>query len=264
MRSGILYVLLVVMGTAGFGLAQSQDKLPRFEVASVKPSKPGNAAAPQGPTPGRMTLMSVPMQALIQYAFRAPRYQLSGGANSGGLKWLESGKYDVVATMPANTTYATRRLMMQDLLRERFHLVTHRERKELPVYALLQARNGPKFQVEKREMRDGDGRIGGGGPGRIGGMKVSAFDLAEVLSDYLDRPVLDETGIDGLFDFKLIWTPDETPREQNPAEQHPPVDPNGASIFEAVQEQLGLRLVPQKGAVEMLVIDRVDRVPAEN
>ncbi len=95
-------------------------------------------------------------------------------------------------------------------------------------------------------MRDGDGRIGGGGPGRIGGMKVSAFDLAEVLSDYLDRPVLDETGIDGLFDFKLIWTPDETPREQNPAEQHPPVDPNGASIFEAVQEQLGLRLVPQK------------------
>jgi uncharacterized protein (TIGR03435 family) len=173
-------------------------------------------------------------------------------------------RYDIVATMPANTVYATRRLMMQDLLRERFHLVTHREKKELPVYALMQSRNGPKFQVEQREMRDGDGRIGGGGPGRIGGIKVSAFDLAEVLSDYLDRPVQDETGIDGLFDFKLIWTPDETPREPNPAEQHPPVDPNGATIFAAIQEQLGLRLVPQKGSIDMLVIDRVDRVPSEN
>jgi uncharacterized protein (TIGR03435 family) len=254
MRSGILYVLLVLGA-----MAQSADKLPRFEVVSVKPAKPGTTAPPPGPTPGRLTLMGVPMQALIQYAFRAPRYQLSGGP-----KWLDSDKYDVVATMPANTVYATRRLMMQDLLRERFHLITHREKKELPVYALMQSRNGPRFQVEKREKRDGDGRIGGGGPGRIGGIKVSAFDVAEVLSDYLDRPVLDATGIDGLFDFKLIWTPDETPRELNPAEQHPPVDPNGASIFAAISEQLGLRLVPQKGSVDMLVIDHVDRVPIEN
>jgi uncharacterized protein (TIGR03435 family) len=199
------------------------------------------------------------MQALIQFAFRAPRYQLSGGP-----KWLESDKYDVVATMPGNTVYTTRRLMMQDLLRERFHLITHRGKKELPVYALMQSRNGPKVRVEKRESRDGDGRIGGGGPGRVGGIKVSAFDLAEVLSGYLDRPVLDQTGIEGVFDFKLIWTPDETPRELNPAEQHPPVDPNGASIFAAIEKQLGLRLVPQRGSVDMLVIDHVDRLPAEN
>ncbi|MGA3236156.1 MAG: TIGR03435 family protein [Bryobacteraceae bacterium] len=259
MRSGILYIVLFVSGTSAFGLQQSGDKLPRFEVASVKPAKPGNVVAPQSPTPGRLTLMGVPMQALIQYAFRAPRYQLSGGP-----KWFESEKYDMVATMPANTVYATRRLMMQDLLRERFHLAAHRKKKELPGYALMQSRNGPKFQVEKREMRDGDGGIGGEGPGRIGGIKVSAFDLAEVLSDYLGRPVQDETGIDGLFDFKLIWTPDETPREQNPAEQYAPVDPNGATIFAAIQEQLGLRLVSQKGSIEMLVIDRVDRVPSEN
>ena len=259
MRSGILCVLLVVLGAARFGWAQSADKLPRFEVASVKPAKPGRIATPQGFTPGRLTLVGVPMQALIQYVFRAPRYQLSGGP-----KWLESERYDIVATMPANTLYATRRLMMQDLLQERFHLVTHREKKELPVYALLQVRNGLKFHVEKREMRDGDGRVGGGGPGRLAGIKVSAFDLAELLSDYLDRPVLDETGIDGLFDFKLIWTPDETPRELNPAEQHLPVDPNGASIFTAIQQQLGLRLVPQKGSIDMLVIDRVDRTPSEN
>jgi uncharacterized protein (TIGR03435 family) len=165
MRSGTLYVGLFVAGTSAFGLAQSADKLPRFEVASVKPAKPGNNGAPQGPTPGRLTLMGVPMQALIQYAFRAPRYQLSGGP-----KWLESERYDIVATMTANTVYATRRLMMQDLLREGFLLVTHLEKKELPVYALIQSRDGPKFQVEKREMRDGDGRIGGGGPGRIGGV----------------------------------------------------------------------------------------------
>jgi uncharacterized protein (TIGR03435 family) len=259
MRSGTLYFVLVVLGEVGFGLAQGADKLPRFEVASVKPSKPGNVVVSQGQTPGRLTLMGVPIQALIQYAFRAPRYQLSGGP-----KWLDSDKYDVAATMPANTVYATRRSMMQNLLQERFHLVAHREKKELPVYALRQSRNGPKFQVEKREMRDGDGRIGGGGPGRIGGIKVSAFDLAEVLSDYLDRPVLDETGIDGLFDFKLIWTPDETPRELNPAEQHPPADPNGASIVAAIEEQLGLRLVPQRGSIDMLVIDHVDRVPTEN
>jgi bla regulator protein blaR1 len=258
MRSGILYVGLVVLGAVGSGSAQSADKLPRFEVASVKPAKPGNIA-PQAPTPGRLTLIGIPMQALIQYAFRAPRYLLSGGP-----KWLESERYDIVATMPANTVYATRRWMMQDLLQERFHLVMHREKRALPVYALMQSRNGPKFQVEKREMREGDGRIGGGGPGRIGGIKVSAFDLAEVLSDYLDRPVLDETGIDGLFDFKLIWTLDETPRALNPAEQHPPVDPNGASIFAAIQEQLGLRMVPQRGSIDMLVIDRVDRVPSEN
>jgi uncharacterized protein (TIGR03435 family) len=154
--------------------------------------------------------------------------------------------------------------MVQDLLRTRLHLVTHRETKETSIYALMQSSTGPKFPVEMREKRAGDGQIGGGGPGRIGGIKVSAFDLAEVLSDYLDRPVLDRTRIDGLFDFKLIWTPDEISRPLNPSEQHPPADPNGASIFAAIGEQLGLRLVPQKGSIDMLVIDHVDRVPSDN
>jgi len=257
MRSGIFYAGFAVM--AGVGLAQSSDKLPRFEVASVKQAKAGNIGGSQDPTPGRLIRLGIPMQALIQYAFRAPRYQLSGGP-----KWLESERYDIVATMPANTTQAALRLMMLDLLQERFHLATHREKKEIPIYALTLSRTGPKFQIEKREKRDGDGRIGGGGPGRAGGIKVSAFDLAELLSDYVDRPVLDETGIEGLFDFKLIWTPDETQRELSPAEQHAPVDPNGASILAAIQEQLGLRLVPQKGSIDMLIIDHVDRAPSEN
>jgi hypothetical protein len=97
MRSGILYVGLVVLGAVGSGSAQSADKLPWFEVASVKPARPGNISAPQAPTPGRLTL-------------------------------------------------TTRRLMKQDLLQERFHLVTHREKRELRVYALMQSRNvGPRI-----------------------------------------------------------------------------------------------------------------------
>lgn len=256
MRSGILYFALVLFGAAAVGLAQTRDHQARFEVASVKIDKSGAFSFKL--TPGRITTI-ISMQGLIQYAFGAPQYQLAGLPT-----WAESEKYSIVATMPADTNNTTLRLMMQDLLQTRFHFLAHREKKELPVYVLLLARNGPKFQIEKRQKKDGDGQVGGGGRGRLGGIKVSAFDLAESLAAELGRPVLDQTGIDGLFDFRLVWTPDETQRattELSPNERSATVDPNGASIFAAVQEQLGLRLAPQRGQVGVWVIDHIDQLP---
>jgi uncharacterized protein (TIGR03435 family) len=261
MRSGILYIALLLLGPPQSGLSQSLDQRPRFDVVSVKSGKPGTTPS-RTITPGRYSCIGCPLQGPIQFAFRLPQYLLSNAP-----MWLNSEPFDIAATMPANTSDATLRLMIQDLLQTRFHLTAHREKKEIPVYALVQARNGPKFQTEKREKREGDGRMGGGGAGRLAGIKVSAADFAELLSYHLGRPVLDQTGIDGLFDFKLIWTPDETQRsgvELSTTELHAPTDPNGPSIFGALQEQLGLRLIPQRGSVDIFVIDGIDRVPREN
>jgi uncharacterized protein (TIGR03435 family) len=157
-------------------------------------------------------------------------------------------------------------LMIQTLLAERFKLTFHRERKELPVYALVSAKDGPKFQVEKREERDGDGKIGAG-PGIVNGHMVSSSVFAQTLSLFLGRPILDQTGIDGLFNVGLKWIPDETEKQFGPS---PPVETHsaelsaGPSLFIAIQEQLGLKLVSQRASVEMFVIDHVEQTPTEN
>jgi len=142
--------------------------------------------------------------------------------------------------------------MLQALLRDRFRLVVRRETKELPIYELVTGKGGPKLKEPREGSNSG---IWTEQPGEFHGGKASTAAIATFLSEVMDRYVVDRTGIEGVFDFTLTWPP-HTIADRSP-------DANGSSIFTAIQEQLGLKLVSAKGPVEILIIDHVER-PSEN
>jgi uncharacterized protein (TIGR03435 family) len=159
--------------------------------------------------------------------------------------------------------------MLQGLLSDRFQLRVHREPKEMPVYLLSVAKGGPKLEKMTDECTPRPNGFCGGYTSRIGliaGEKASMAQLADALSAILNHPVLDQTGLSGLFsDVKLEWVPDETQYESwgPQAYKRAVSDPSGASLFTAIQEQLGLKLESAKGSVEVLVIDSAEK-PTEN
>jgi uncharacterized protein (TIGR03435 family) len=138
--------------------------------------------------------------------------------------------------------------MLQALLEDRYKLVVHREMRELPVFALVVGRKGPKF----REVKDdGSGaEIGGGEGHQIKARHISMKLLAGALQGYIGDPVLDETGLTGVYNLNLDFTIDEG------------ISAEGPRIFEAVQEQLGLKLEARKAAVEVIVIDHFEKPSA--
>jgi bla regulator protein blaR1 len=179
---------------------------------------------------------------------------------------------------------------LQGLLADRCHLVTHKETKEQQVYALVVGKGGSKLKAasetgERRGLSQGQGPGERQGTpdrplpgGRAGMMRMGRGDvegngpiefLIRAISSQLGRPVIDRTGLKGNFDIKLQWTPDSGQGSKPfgdappPGVEPPPSDPNGPSIFTALQEQLGLRLESQKGPVDLIVIDRVEK-PSEN
>jgi uncharacterized protein (TIGR03435 family) len=208
----------------------------------------------------------VRLRQLIEFAYHVDKFQISGGPG-----WFESQGFDVLAKPPqsAEADAGTRQLSndqrnqlrrrLQALLAERFQLVVHRETKEMPVYALVVAKNGPKLKESTKE------RDMGGMPGRVTAEGTPMEGLAEYLTGMLKRPVLDRTGLKGTYDFKLEWTPDpgglgKLDEEKAGGASAP--DPSGPSIFTALQAQLGLKLESQKGPVEFIVIDRAEKPSA--
>jgi uncharacterized protein (TIGR03435 family) len=176
-------------------------------------------------------------------------------------------------------------LMLQMLLADRFKLTLHRETRELPAYDLNAAKGGPRLPAPKdvgcvsfppgTPPRHVPGKVDCGyvsgsfgfEPGllHIKGSKVHMADLIRELASILDRPVLDETGFTGEFDLDLSFTPDETLvgfPVSGPDGSRPPTAPNSPNIFAALEEQLGLKLVPAKAPVEVLVIDHAERPTA--
>jgi uncharacterized protein (TIGR03435 family) len=231
---------------------------PVFEVASVKPNRIGNAGGETAPrekitaSPGSLTMQHVSLQTCIKWAYGLRDFQLSGPA------WLLSEKYDIVAKAASPAPEQELRLMLRALLAERFKLRTRMEAKERPVYALVVAKNGPRFHTAAKE---GDTSFGPAG-GDLVFRNFSMADLADRLSSRpfkLDLPVLDRTGIGGRFDFalKLAGNADELKHTLEGMEQ-------GPSIFVYFQDQLGLKLETRRGPIETLVVESADKVPAEN
>ena len=277
-------VLLVVMACAVLG---QSDTSPRFEVASVKPV---TTTDPRligiSPRPGgRLHAENAPLRLLMQNAYGVQTYQISGGPG-----WVQSDGYDIEAKGDANASRAQVFLMLRSLLVDRFQLKIHHETKELPVYTLTVAKNGPKLPQPKEGscitidtsaplppppapgqaptipcgspmvmMRPSGLQMQGG--------KVPMAEFIRVLSMLMGRPILDKTGYTQAFDVGLEFTPDETtaglPRGGGPGDAGnpaPAADPSAPpSIFAAIQEQLGLKLESTKGPVDVLVIDRVER-----
>ena len=225
------------------------------------------------------------LKRLIAFAYNTNDFQISGGPG-----WINSETYEVDGKVPDSLVEELQKLpfdlrrekmnsMIQSLLAERCKLKVSHKTKELPVYALLVARNGSKLQ----EAKPGETYPNGGHPhsgtddaGRIEGraIPISAprgMSLAWLLTSELGRTVLDQTGLKGKYDFTLQWTPDQIPAAMGigpeggkPANENPPTpDSSGPSLFAAIQEQLGLKLESTKGPVEILVIDHIER-PSEN
>lgn len=180
----------------------------------------------------------------IAYGISPDRdYALTGPA------WIGSERYDIVAKVPAEVPRPQVLRMLQTLLEERFQLRFHRENKDLRVYLLTLARNGAKLKPVP-----GPEDSFTFGPGHISGKAESMDELADKLSRPilgLGAPVINSTGLPGVFDFTVDWAPDN-------------VQSDGPSIFSALQDQLGLKLIASKSRVEVLVIDRVERIPTEN
>jgi uncharacterized protein (TIGR03435 family) len=241
----------------------------RFDVASIKQSKPGSRPNWIQFFPGgTFTATNATLKSIIQVAYHVRDFQLSGSP-----AWIESEMYTIEAKAGAPSSRNQTRMMLQALLAERFKLAVRRETKEISVYALVLAKHVPTPTELKRDPTDGDGNFRMGG-GNLVGQGVSMSDLAEMLSALLDRTVLDRTGLQGIYDLKLRWTPEsDKPRDsplkdvgqrpRNEERELPRSDPNGPSLFTALPEQLGLKLESRKGPVDILRIEHIER-PAEN
>jgi uncharacterized protein (TIGR03435 family) len=257
---------------AGYG-----QSAPRFEVASVKPNpSPALRHVLRPPAANRLSTRNAPLRLLIQNAYGVQTFQISGGPG-----WIDSAGYDIEAKAEGNPGPSQIWLMLQSLLEDRFNLKVHRQTKELPVYVLTAAKSGPMLATpQEGSCKNADttervgpaplpcGRVGVGAERSGMFLRGAGVDMAEftkVLSTVVGRTVLDRSGVAGKFDVNLEFAYDEMtigiPRPSRRPDSGQP--PDGPSIMAALQKQLGLKIQPAKGPVEILVIDHVER-PSEN
>jgi uncharacterized protein (TIGR03435 family) len=274
--AGFLVAFLTVAG------GQTPLAPPQFEVAAIKPSPPDSmsfemSGGPGTKDPGLFRCENVDLTSLVTMAFDVPRYRFSGP------DWMRSTRFNISAKIPDGTTKEQFALMQQNLLTERFKMTFHREKKEMQGYDLVVAKNGPKIKESAqtpppaeldspKSPPAGPYKIGTDGfpilpPGRewrtgIAGRRlVQRFTdatmerVAALLASSLARPINDATDLKGKYDFTVKWIMDWGP---------PSPDDSGPDIFQALQEQLGLKLEPKKVMVDLLVVDHIEKTPTEN
>jgi uncharacterized protein (TIGR03435 family) len=246
--------------------AQRQPR-PSFEVASVKPTPAARRGFDFGTyfrslPGGRFSAENVPLGMLVMKAYGVDSNQIVGGnqLRFGGETYDIEAKADDQAPRFKAAEAAGRSAqdallnsMLQALLADRFKLAVHREITEAAGYALVVAKGGPKLK-EPTEARDteADGSISVPGRGRLKGQRAPLSMLAGQLTRLFGSPVVDETGLEGGFDFNLEWTPQETSADLASA----------SSIFTAIQDQLGLKLEARRERTEIIVIDHVEKPDA--
>ncbi len=249
--------------------AQNAADQPKFEVASVK--RTDQCILDNSIGPGMVVLKGDPLRPILMEAFRVTKDQIVGPS------WLGEDCFEIFGKAPDGATRDQLPAMLQALLAERFKLAAHKEDRPRPVYALIVDKNGPKFKESDSSSSFQGGRAsrmmfraGAGTAGFKGSMTMA--DLARHLSGRGYGPVQDFTGLKGKYDIDLSWAPDRTfeplgqfARAVEAA--HPTADlprAPAADLFAAIRASLGLRLEARKVPVEVLVIDHIERVPAEN
>ena len=205
--------------------------------------------------PGRLAVENMTLRDLVRYAYDVHDNQISGGP-----AWFDSDRWDIAATAGREISERERRRMLQPLLKDRFQMPIRHETKELPVYALVVANHGPKLKANTDGVPEGiELDVNSKGFSQFIGQDVPISRIVEILIGPTGRMVIDRTGIEGNFDFKLEWMPDAAHMPLINGSRPPEGSAEGASIFTAVQEQLGLKLESTKGPVEILVIDRAEK-----
>jgi uncharacterized protein (TIGR03435 family) len=250
-RGDAMKKVALSVAIAALTLAQTpgSEKRAEFEVASIKPTATEGSFTIDFPPGGRFSTRNVTVHNLLRNAYGLEDYQISGGPG-----WINSAGFDIEAKAAAGAGDLPREQvlqMIQALLTDRFHLAVHRETRQLPIYALVVGKTGSKLQAADSSATP----AGTLKMGQLITQKMSMTTLANLLTFDLERPVRDETGLQGDFAFTLEWT-----RGLGESDAGAPSRP---SLFTAVQEQLGLKLESAKGPVEVLVIDRVEK-PSEN
>lgn len=254
MRRGVVLIGLLRVCNV---LAQSPPAPLTFEVASIKLSASDVQGVFLQPRPnGDIRITGATLKNLIAFAFNVREFAIAGAP-----AWASSDRFDIdarVGESPGTPQQIRERL--KSLLADRFQLAVHPERKEQSVYALLVAKSGPKLRSAEPDARSMIRKRGESIAGEGVGMQMLALNLA----NSLDRPVLDQTGLTGKYDFRLEWSPDadRAPAAVTAGSPSAP-DPTGPTLFTALQEQLGLRLEARRVPTEILVIDEVAR-PSEN
>jgi bla regulator protein blaR1 len=234
-----------------------------FDAVSVKPSDPNsrNGTVVDVTPGGTLHVVNATVKDLIETAYDVRSFQVEGGP-----KWADVTKYDVNATpgpRPQGAAgpapgWTNVRFKVQALLKNRFQLRLHRESRNEPIFSLMLARGGIKPDVLRATSSPHRGV--NTGHGTMLGEAASMKDLTVMLSRLLRRPVVNNAGLEGNYDFKLEWTPDLGPSAPDGQPVETSVSP---SLFSALQQQLGLRLEAAKGPVDVVVIDSVDK-PSEN
>jgi len=225
-----------------------------FDAASVKPSKAAGNRSSLNSDPGRITYTNVTLRDCLMAAYDAKDYQIAGP------DWLHTDRFDIVATASGAPSDDATKLMLQKLLSARFQMTVHREKRELPVYALVVGKNGTKLMHESANPGKSNMRMTGGS---IVFTSVTipelVDDMSHMRSAEMDRPVVDNTGMKGRYDFTvtLFGSQEEMMAALSKGDF-------GSSIFTLIQEQLGLKLESQKLPLDMVVIDKAERVPTEN
>lgn len=226
---------------------------PTFEVASVKRTtsgpNPGDIPRNMDTNPGHFAMYNVPLRYVLEWAYNLKDYEISGP------DWIKAEeRYDIVAKAASPVPADKLRLMVQALIVERFRMKSHTETKEISCYVLLPGKGPAKL---KEAPADGTPSLSGGpGGATFHNQPVSRFTF--MLTRRLDRPVLDQTNLKGVYDFTIDLS--GLGFNGNP----PPVESTGPSVFTAVQNDLGLKLEARKQPIDILVIDSVEKVPSQN
>jgi len=224
-----------------------------FEAASVKPSDPARTESFWKVSPGRLTVQNMSLKSLIMAFYKIKQFQVTGGP-----KWIDAERFDILAKLADDPAGASRspegaaRLISaaQALLADRFHLVFRQETKPLSGYSLVIAKSGFKL---KRAEGDGSSTVHEG-RGTLRATALSMERFASSLSTILDAPVVDESGLQGGFDFTLEWAPDEMANSTDA--------PARPSLSTALQESLGLKLESRKVTAPVFVVERAEKPEA--
>ena len=268
--------LLLLVALTATSLAQSPATTPvtasspaaplTFEVSTVKLNTSGSGNSRSGLDRDRFSATNVTLKNLMVYsAYGIPESRILGGP-----KWLATQRFDIEAKMNAPVADQLRQLsraqrrtqlqvMFQQLLADRFQLKAHWETRQLPVYALVVAKNGSRLQPSATTT--GTNTNAGNGVYTASDISIPALadSLTQELASELGRTVIDKTALPGQYDIALKWTPEKN----TDLTGVPSLSDSSPSIFTAIQEQLGLKLEPTKGPVQVLVIDHIEQ-PSEN
>jgi uncharacterized protein (TIGR03435 family) len=233
----------------------------RFEVATIKPSKPQDFGGIRPAAGGqRYEALNCTLKLMIQVAYRVKPDQIVGPASL-------DDRFDVIGQAERPSNIDELHVMLVNLLLDRFHMRFHKEKRDMPFYALTVADAGPKMTPHNAANAGDvwiDEQVENILQEKMGAAAVPMEYLAFRLSMAMDRPVVDLTNLQGGYDFKLDFTRDPPPGiDENTRLNGQPLDASGPTVFAAVKQQLGLELKPRKGPVDVIVVDHIEK-PSEN